>query len=123
MLFRDSRYQAAAWALIEYLSDPAQQATFYRLAEDLPARRSAWRDSAIARNPYMIAFARQLSAVRPTPQVSEWDQITDLITSTGEMAVRGVASPAGALAGLNADVDRVLARRRWVITRTADAGR
>ncbi len=123
VLFRDSRYQAAAWSLIEYLSDPAQQATFYRLAEDLPARRSAWGDSAIARNPYMLAFARQLSAVRPTPQVAEWDQITDLITSTGETAVRGVASPVRALAGLNADVDRVLARRRWVITRTADAGR
>ncbi len=123
VLFRGSRHQDAAWSLIEYLSDPAQQATFYRLAEDLPARRSAWRDSAIARNPYMAAFARQLTAVRPTPQVSEWDQITDMITSAGEMAVRGVASPGATLAGLNADVDRALARRRWVIARTASVGR
>ena len=119
VLFRESRHQDAAWSLIEYLSDPAQQATFYRLAEDLPARQSAWRDSAIARNPYMAAFARQLTAVQPTPQVPEWDQITDMITSAGEMAVRGVALPGAALATLNADVDRALARRRWVIARTA----
>jgi multiple sugar transport system substrate-binding protein len=119
VLFRGSAHQAEAWALIEYLSEPTQQAAFYRLAADLPARRSAWGDSAIAGNPYMQAFARQLTAVRPTPQVSEWDQITDLITSAGEAAVRGVSSPNAVLAGLNADVDGVLAKRRWVIARTA----
>jgi multiple sugar transport system substrate-binding protein len=115
VVFRGSQHQREAWALIEYLSAPEQQATFYRLAEDLPARRSAWSDSAIAGNPYMTAFARQLRTVRPTPQVPEWDQITDLITSYGERAVRGVTTPTAALAELNRDVDGVLAKRRWVM--------
>ena len=123
VLFRQSSHQAEAWSLIEYLSEPAQQATFYRLAQDLPARRSAWRDSAIANNPYMTAFARQLTAVRPTPQVPEWDQITDLITTAGEKAVRGAASPAAVLATLNGDVDQLLAKRRWVLTHAATAAR
>ncbi len=37
----------SAWTFIEYLSGPAQQATFYRLSDDLPPRQSAWEDSAL----------------------------------------------------------------------------
>lgn len=119
VLFRSSPHAPEAWALIQYLSAPAQQAAFYRLAEDLPARRSAWADATIARNPYMAAFARQLEQVRPTPEVPEWDQITQLITDQGEAVVRGVTTPAAGLAALDRKVDAALARRRSVLARAA----
>jgi multiple sugar transport system substrate-binding protein len=117
VIFRGSSHRREAWALLEYLSAPAQQATFYRLAEDPPARQSAWRDSSIANNPYMSAFAHQLAHVRPTPRVPEWEQIATMIADHGETAVRGVTPPAAALAGLDDDVSRLLARRRWVLAR------
>src|SRR5579883_3498926 len=39
---RTSPRKDDAWALVEYLAEPAQQVRFYRLTGDLPARRSAW---------------------------------------------------------------------------------
>src|SRR6185503_2658053 len=37
-LFQKAREPEAAWRWIEYLSEPAQQARFYALSGDLPAR-------------------------------------------------------------------------------------
>jgi multiple sugar transport system substrate-binding protein len=117
VVFRGSPHAREAWALIEYLSAPAQEAAFYHLAEDLPPRRSAWQDAAIAGSRYMAAFARQLTHVEPTPKIAEWDQVTNLITDNGEAAARSVVSTQQALAALNTDVDRLLAKRRWVLER------
>jgi len=117
VIFRDSPHPAAAWAFLEYLSAPAQQAAFYRVSEDLPARRSAWEDPSIARNPYVRAFGRQLQSVRPTPPVPEWEQIATLVATHGEAAARGAVTPDAALSALDADVDRALEKRRWLLAR------
>ncbi len=117
VVFRGSPHAREAWSLIEYLSAPAQEAAFYHLAEDLPPRRSAWQDAAITDSRYMAAFARQLTHVEPTPKIAEWDQITNVITDNGEAAARGVVSTEQALTALNTDVDRLLAKRRWVLER------
>ena len=74
-VFRGSTRKDAAWALIEYLSEPAQQVRFYRLTGDLPARKSAWEDEALARNRHARAFWTQLQAVRSTPKIPEWERI------------------------------------------------
>ena len=115
VLFRDSPHVREAWELLEYLSAPAQQATFYRLAEDLPPRMSVWRDPALAGDPYMRAFATQLRHVRATPPVPEWDQITTVIADHGEAVARGAATTDASLTSLDQDVGRLLAKRRWVL--------
>ena len=117
VVFRDSPHRAAAWAFIEYLSDSARQARFFTLTGDLPARRSAWRDSALAANPYARAFRRQLQFVRATPKIPEWDEITMLLSDRAEAAVRGGTPPDSALAALDRDVDHALEKRRWLEAR------
>ena len=114
MVFRGSAHPEAAWAFIEYLSDSTRQARFYALTGDLPSRRSAWRDSALAGDPYARAFRRQLQFVRATPKIPEWDEITTLITDHSEAAVRGGTPPDSALAALDRDVDQALEKRRWL---------
>jgi len=115
VMFRGTPHAEAAWTLLQYLSEPAQQAAFYRLSEDLPARRSAWRDAALRGNRYMDAFARQLEVARPTPAVPEWDEITRLLTDQGEAVARGRTSVPAALATLDREVDDVLERRRAML--------
>lgn len=121
-LFRSSTRKAEAWKLMEYLSRPDIQLQFYKLTGDLPARRETWRDSSLAGNRYARAFRDQLDRAVPTPQVPEWEQIATKVFEHGEQAVRGRKSVDDALGGLDRDVNGILEKRRWLMTkRTAGA--
>jgi len=117
VLFRNSRHQAEAWKLVEYLSLAEQQLSFWRLTGDLPARREAWRDSALASDPNMRTFQAQLGRVASTPRVPEWEQIAIKLLDRVETMVLAHARPDSALAALDRDVDRILEKRRWLTAR------
>jgi multiple sugar transport system substrate-binding protein len=121
VVFRASRHRELALALVEFLSRPEQQARFYRLTGDLPARREAWADSALAADQEAAAFRIQLGRAVPTPMVPEWEEVTTKLMDYTEVAVRGKSSAGAALAALDRDVDRLLERRRYLLTRRAAA--
>jgi multiple sugar transport system substrate-binding protein len=118
VIFRRSEHKDAAWRIIEFLSAPAQQVRFYALTGDLPARIEAWEDSALA-SPHAHAFREQLTRVVPTPKIPEWEQIAMRVQEQAEFAVRGAVSPDTALARLDAQVDIILEKRRWLLARAA----
>ena len=105
----------AAWQLVEWLAEPAQQVAFYRASGDLPPRRSAWQDPALANDARARAFRAQLESVRAVPKVPEWERIAAKISRAAEAAVRGEVSPDDALARLDAEVDAILAKRRSLL--------
>ena len=49
-LFSASKHKKVAWQLMEYLSRPSIQLEFYHLTGDLPPRKTAWQDTALANN-------------------------------------------------------------------------
>ena len=112
---RGSGRKEAAWQLVEFLSEPAQQAAFYRLTGDLPARRTAWVDEGLASQPHAQAFWIQLQSVHSTPKIPEWERIAGKISQYSEAAVRGDMTLDRALAALDRDVDNVLEKRRWLM--------
>lgn len=114
---RASPRQEAAWKLLEFLAEPEQQARFYQLTGDLPARQLAWADPALASNQQVQAFREQLRQIRPTPPIPEWERIAQRIAYYAEQAVRKQLGVDEALAALNQDVDRILEKRRWLIGR------
>lgn len=114
VVFRTSERKPAAWQVVEYLSRPEVQLEFYRLSGDLPARVSAWSDPLLADDPQVAAFFTQLGRVQPMPRVAEWEQIATRVFERAEEAIQGVATNEEVLAGLDRDVDRFLAKRRWV---------
>ena len=115
-LFRRSTNKAAAWKLMEFLSRPEIQLQFYKLTGDLPARRAAWSDTSLANNKYAKAFRDQLERVVPTPQVPEWEQIATKVFEHGEEAVRGKKTVDRTLAELDADVNSILEKRRYLMS-------
>jgi multiple sugar transport system substrate-binding protein len=123
VIFRGSRHKDAAWRLVEFLSRPEQQVRFYQLTGDLPARRSAWRDTTLANNVHAAAFRDQLDRVRPLPKVPESEQIVSKVFEQGERAVRGQATVDQALAALDREVDQILEKRRFLLERRAKEGR
>lgn len=123
VLFRDARAPEAAWRFMRFLSQPAQQERFYRLSGDLPARRSAWRPAGLEDDPKAAAFLAQLRRVASPPKVPEWERIATQIARRAETIMRGAATLDEGLAGLDADVDRVLEKRRWLLDRAREGAR
>lgn len=115
VIFQASQHKDAAWRLIEYLSEPAQQVRFYKETGDLPARREAWEDSVLAGNEYIKAFHLQLQHVIPTPQIPEWEQIAMKMQDYADLASRGSLTVAEAMADFDRDVNVILEKRRWLL--------
>lgn len=118
-LFAASQHKKEAWMLMEYLSRPAMELRFYRLTGDLPPRKAAWQDSALANNRYARAFRDQLERVMPLPQVPEWEEIATTIYEHGEQAIRRAKTEDQALASLDQDVNAMLEKRRYLLAQAA----
>src|SRR5690606_2884630 len=114
VLFRSSARKDAAWQLVEFLSRPDIQQRFHALIGDLPPRRSTWEHPELAGDPLAMAFRDQLERVRPTPQVLEWERIAQEMRLATERVVRGGQSQDAAVRELDARVDAILEKRRWV---------
>jgi multiple sugar transport system substrate-binding protein len=122
VVFRRAVHADAAWQWLEFLSAPAQQARFYQLTGDLPARRSAWERTDLAADPKARPFLVQLGNALPVPKVPEWERIATRIADRAEQGVRGGRSLDAVLAGLDADADRILEKRRWMLSRAERRG-
>ncbi|MCD9031293.1 sugar ABC transporter substrate-binding protein [Luteimonas sp. Y-2-2-4F] len=121
VMFRDSEVKDASWQLIEFLSRPDIQQRFHAAIGNLPPRRSAWESPQLRDDPYAGAFRDQLERVRPTPKVLEWERIMQELRLASERVVRGGQAQDAALVQLDARVDEVLAKRRWVRDQAAQA--
>ena len=122
VLFAASRHKDAAFRLVEFLADERQQARFYALTGDLPARTAAWEDPSLADDPKLRAFRTQLEHVRPMPKVPEWERIATAIAEAAERVILGRQSVDRSLDQLQADVDAMLAKRRFLLDRAAGKG-
>ena len=120
-MFKRSRHKPEAWALISYLSRPDVQLEFYRLTGDLPARRSAWalplNGATLAEDRHAAAFHRQLERVRAAPAVPEWERIEKEMQLAATRAVHGVTDIDATVSALDAQVDGILEKRRWMLDR------
>lgn len=114
-LFAASTHKKEAWLVMEYLSRPSVQLEFYRLTGDLPPRKTAWEDTALASNKYTRAFRDQLEHVMPLPQVPEWEEIATTIFEHGDQAIRKAMTVDQTLASLDQDVNAMLEKRRYLL--------
>lgn len=117
VVFARSRHADAAWSFVEYLSAPQTQLRFFELTGDLPAHRGSWEDPRLRGDARVAAFWEQLQHVRSTPKLPEWEQVATRVWRAAESAVRGQARPDQALEALDRDVDRMLAKRRFLLER------
>ncbi|MBA2079851.1 ABC transporter substrate-binding protein [Rhodanobacter sp. PCA2] len=117
VVFRASRHQRAAWALIEYLSQPEVQQRFYRLTGNMPPRRSSWDGPLLQNDAAMHAFRDQLERVKPTPAIPEWERIAVMMQQVAARAVAGGLTVDQATAEMDRQADAILAKRRWMLDR------
>ena len=118
-MFEKSPAKDAAWQRVEYLSRHDVELRFREMTGDLPPRRSAWRDPALAADAHARAFREQLERVKPTPKVPEWERIADEMRNVAERAARGEWTVDEAARALDARANRILEKRRWMLARAA----
>ena len=117
VMFSNGMHKKEVWQLIEFLSEPKQQARFHALCGDMPPRRSTWNDPELANDAHAKAFRDQLERVKPTPKVPEWERIAQQLRIASERVVRGGESADIALRDLDARTDEILEKRRWMLAR------
>ncbi|MEO8998683.1 MAG: sugar ABC transporter substrate-binding protein [Rhodanobacter sp.] len=115
VIFRNSPHQKEAWALIEYLSQPAVQQRFYDLLGDMPPRRASWEGGALRDDPKARAFRDQLERVKPTPPVPEWERIANEMQLVAAQTIAGQLTVDQAAAEIDRRTDLILEKRRWVL--------
>ena len=96
---------------------PDVQRRFHDLTGDLPPRRSAWTEGRLAEDAYARAFREQLERVKPAPKVPEWERIANELRLVAERTVHGELSVDQAATELDARADRILEKRRWLLSR------
>ena len=118
VISQKSEHKEEAWKLIEFLSKPETQIEFYHLVNDLPAVKEAWKDTSLSNNSYMKAFYEQFNYVVATPKIPEWEQIVfSKLQQYVELAARNVLTVKEALERLDDDVNVILEKRRWMLSR------
>jgi multiple sugar transport system substrate-binding protein len=122
VMFHRSQHQQSAWELLEFLSRPDIQRRFYELTGDLPPRRSSWQSGTIATDPYTQAFRTQLERLRTFPQVPEWEEIMQEMRIMAERVAQGQQDVDAAVTAFDAQVDDILAKRRWLLARQQRKG-
>lgn len=123
VIFRNSPNKQAAWKLVSFLSQPAQQARLHALTGNLPSRRSAWRDPALAGDAVAAVFRDQLERAVPAPMVPEWERIAQEMRIVAEQLANDRLSVDEAAIELDRRADAILEKRRWMLDRAAEQGR
>jgi multiple sugar transport system substrate-binding protein len=108
---------AAAWRLVRFLTAPATEVAFHRIAGTLPSRPSAWASAALASDPAAAPFGATLLHPAPVPGIPEWPRIQTEVQAIAERMVRGDLTLAAAAAAMDARADALLAKRRWLLER------
>ncbi len=89
------------------------------MVNDLPAVKEAWKDTSLSNNPYMKAFYEQFNYVVATPKIPEWEQIVfSKLQQYVELAARNVLTVKEALKKLDDDVNVILEKRRWMLSKS-----
>ena len=117
VVYKSTRKPAAAWRLITRLVAPIGQQRLQQLTGDLPPTRVVWASSGLLSDPITEAFARQLERTSPLPKVPEWERIATEMQTVAELFVRGRMTVDEAVAEMDKRADRLLEKRRWMLSR------
>jgi multiple sugar transport system substrate-binding protein len=117
VLFKSSTHKDAAWKLVQYLSRPDIQIRFHALTGDLPPRISVWKSPELSGDAYATAFGEQMTRLKPTPKVPEWERIANELKLVAEKAAHGDLTTDQAAAELDKRADDILTKRRWMLAR------
>lgn len=115
VISKNTKHPVAAFKFIEFMSRAETQLEFFRITRDLPAVEKAWESPEMQSDQKIQAFYKQFKHVVPTPKIAEWEQIAVKLQEHLEQVIFNVRTLDETIPRLNADVDKILEKRRWLI--------
>jgi multiple sugar transport system substrate-binding protein len=107
VVFKKSKNRDAAWKLVQWLSQPKIQATWYKSTGDLPAVQAAWDDPSLSGDPKLAVFKAQLADVKSPPANTAWTQVSAAADTQLERIVKSGTDPAAAVKALQSSADSI----------------
>jgi multiple sugar transport system substrate-binding protein len=92
-VFKKTQNRAAAWAFVNYLSQPDVQAKWFKTVADLPSVQAAWSDPSIANDANLAVFGTQLKDAKSPPAIPTWEQIATAIDTEVEKLTKSGEAP------------------------------
>ena len=93
VVFKDSPNKDAAWAWINFVSQPENQVAWYETATDLPAVQAAWDDPKLSGDENLKMFGDQLKSTKAQPAISTWSEVSAALNEELEKVTVGDESP------------------------------
>ncbi|MFF4658986.1 extracellular solute-binding protein [Streptomyces sp. NPDC001381] len=93
-VFKDAKNPDAAWKFAQFLTEPANLATYAKATGSLPPSPQAWSEGKLTEDENMKAFDEQLKVSKAPPAITTWQQIADAIDSELEKLILGKATVA-----------------------------
>lgn len=92
-VFGDTGNRDTAWKFVQWLSQPDVQVKWYEQVKDLPSVASAWEDPAIADDPFLAVFGKQLESAMAPPSIPTWEEVASVIDTELEQLCKSGADP------------------------------
>jgi multiple sugar transport system substrate-binding protein len=105
VVFKDTENRDASWKLVQWLTQPEVQVKWNRATGDLPSIPEAWDDPALAADPKLAEFGKQLTDTNSPPAVSTWTQVSAKADTELEQIVKAGKDPAEAMKSLQSAAD------------------
>ena len=106
-VFKKSTNRDSAWKFVQWLSDPKVQVKWYSLSTDLPSVKSAWTDPALAADPKLAVFGKQLEDAKAPPATATWEQVAAAFDTEMEKVAKSGLDPAAALKTVQSKADSI----------------
>ncbi|PWJ50236.1 carbohydrate ABC transporter substrate-binding protein, CUT1 family [Quadrisphaera granulorum] len=107
VVFDQSKNKDAAWRLVQWLSDPKTQVSWYQTSTDLPASQQAWQDPSLSGDANLAVFGEQLKTAVAPPANPTWTQVAAAGDTELEKIRRGQESVQDGLKALQQQADAI----------------
>jgi multiple sugar transport system substrate-binding protein len=92
VVYKDSKNKDAAWAFVQFVTDPKIQVKWYQQVTDLPAVQAAWTDPVVSGDANVKVFGDQLKDTQAPPAIPTWNEISTAINDQLEKVTTGATS-------------------------------
>jgi multiple sugar transport system substrate-binding protein len=106
-VFKSTKNRDAAWKFVEWMSKPETQAKWFEVSSDLPANQAAWQQPALAEDPNVAIFGKQLENAKSPPPFPKWEEIGTALNNELDSVLRSKDTGAQAADQLEKTVDAI----------------
>lgn len=76
-VFQNTESRDAAWALVDWLTQPETQVKWFELTTNLPSVQSAWEDETLTADDKLAKFGTALETAQAPPSFPTWEQVAE----------------------------------------------